>query len=146
MTLNNSIRSYLKLQKLTSFESRYEYLRLTGIVGEVTFGFDRYLNQILYRTKHWAQARDKVILRDSGCDLGIAGYEISGKIIIHHMNPITVEDVRSEHDDIFDPEFLICVSYNTHQAIHYGDKSLLPQVPIKRYPGDTCPWHTKYKE
>ena len=139
--MNNVVRSYSELQRIKTFKARYEYLRLTAIVGEATFGFDRYLNQILYRSSHWAKARDAVIIRDSGCDLGIADYEISGKIIIHHMNPITVEDVRAEHDDIFDPEFLICVSHNTHQAIHYGDSSLLPQLPVKRYPGDTCPWH-----
>ena len=139
--MNNVVRSYFELQRIKTFKARYEYLRLTAIVGEATFGFDRYLNQILYRSSHWAKVRDAVIIRDSGCDLGIADYEISGKIIIHHMNPITVEDVRSERDDIFDPEFLICVSHNTHQAIHYGDSSLLPQLPVKRYPGDTCPWH-----
>ena len=135
-----TIRTYSNLKKIRSFEDRYRYLRLGGIVGKKTFGADRYLNQILYTSDIWLAVRDKVIIRDLGCDLGVEGYDIYGRIYVHHMNPITIEDIELERDEIFDPEFLICSSFNTHSAIHYGDESLLPQLPIIRKKYDTCPW------
>lgn len=141
--MNSRIRNFSELSNLTSFDERYDYLRLNGIVGDSTFGFDRYLNQILYKSKLWKEARDLVIVRDNGCDLGIEDYPIVGKIIVHHMNPINVEDIDSRNRIVFDPEFLICVSHNTHLAIHYGDASLLPKDPIIRRPGDTSPWLVK---
>ena len=136
-----TIRLYSDLQKLTTFKQRYDYLRLTGTVGIATFGFDRYLNQILYTSKAWRSARDQVITRDDGCDLGVAGYDIHSRLIVHHMNPINVEDISRRNPDLFNPEFLVCVTHNTHQAIHYSDESLLQQTPIVRQSGDTCPWH-----
>ena len=141
VTKTMKIRCYKELSRLKTFEERYDYLKLSGVVGESTFGYDRYLNQILYNSPRWRKVRDIVIVRDNGCDLGVEGYEINDKIIIHHMNPITVEDIEEENDDIFNPEFLISSSDRTHKAIHYGDKNLLPQLPIERRPGDTCPWH-----
>lgn len=134
------IRSYSELLKLNSFIERYEYLRLSGNVGEQTFGFDRYLNQKLYRSSRWVRVRREIAIRDDGCDLGLFGYEIRNKIIIHHMNPITIDDFLEGNDDIYNPEFLISVSENTHLAIHFGNASILPSNPIKRYPGDTVPW------
>ena len=134
------IRSYRELRRLRTFEERYFYLQLKGIVGESTFGFDRYLNQILYTSDRWLRTRDDIIIRDNGCDLGIEGYEIQGRILVHHMNPITIEDVEEERDIVFDPEFLICTALRTHNAIHYGDVSLLPKLPIERRRNDTCPW------
>ena len=135
-----SIKTYSELSRLPTFRERYQYLRLDGRVGEDTFGFDRYLNQVFYRSQKWKTIRDFVILRDNGCDLGMPGFEIYGKIIIHHMNPITVDDIRHGNDSILDPEFLICVTHNTHNAIHYGDESLLITEPIVRTRNDTCPW------
>ena len=134
------IRTFSELKKIKIFEERYRYLRLVGVVGKSTFGFDRYLNQMLYTSRRWLGVRDDVIIRDRGCDLGVDDYVIHGRIIIHHMNPITIEDIELERDEIFDPEFLICTSFNTHNAIHYGDESLLPQLPIIRSRYDTCPW------
>lgn len=134
------IRTYRKLSRLSSFEERYEYLRLAGKVGADTFGYDRYLNQLLYTSRRWRRTRDGIIVRDNGCDLGIKGREIYGKIIIHHMNPITIEDVELDREELYDPELLITTSSNTHQAIHYGDKTLLPSLPIVRRRNDTCPW------
>jgi hypothetical protein len=114
---------------------------LGGKVGVDTFGFDRHLNQMLYqRNPRWKKARDLVIIRDNGCDLGVEGYEIYGKIIVHHMNPITMEDIVNDRDWIYDPEFLISTVHNTHNAIHYGDENLLITAPIERTPNDTCPW------
>ena len=136
------IRCYSELKHFDNFLDRYNYLRIGGIVGEQTFGFDRYLNQSFYTSRRWRRTRDKVILRDDGCDLGIPGYDIE-KILIHHMNPITIEDVENDADWIYDPEFLICTSFYTHQAIHYGDSSLLPKEPIERKPFDTCPWRIR---
>lgn len=134
-------RTYLELITLPTFEERFKYLQLNGAVGRDTFGFDRYLNQYIYqRSQRWKSVRDKIIVRDNGCDLGVEGYSIYGRIIIHHMNPISVEDILSDRDWIFDPEFLICVSHRTHNAIHYGDESLLPQTLIERTKNDTCPW------
>lgn len=134
------IRTYTELSRLPSFEERYRYLRLTGQVGKETFGFDRYLNQVFYRSQRWKRIRDEVILRDNGCDLGVEGYEIHGRIIIHHMNPITLEDIERESIYLLDPEFLICTVHNTHNAIHYGDENLLITAPIERTKYDTCPW------
>lgn len=135
-----SIRTYSELSKLATFEERYQYLRLDGTVGEETFGFDRYLNQVFYRSQQWKSIRDFVIIRDNGCDLGVEGYEIHGRLIIHHMNPITVKDIENESEFLLNPEFLICTVHNTHNAIHYGDENLLIQLPVERTKNDTCPW------
>ena len=134
------IRSYSELRRITTFEERYKYLQLGGIVGKDTFGFDRYLNQIFYRSQKWRSIRDQVILRDNGCDLGVEGYDIYGRILIHHMNPITLEDIEKESDFLLNPEYLICTTHNTHNAIHYGDEKLLITAPIERTKNDTCPW------
>jgi hypothetical protein len=134
------IRSYRELRRILTFEERFKYLSLKGNVGESTFGFDRYLNQMLYRSREWKRTRYIVIERDQACDLGITGYEIEFQILIHHMNPISIEDIESGNPDIFDPEFLICTTYNTHRAIHFGDESLLPKPPIVRRPNDTTLW------
>lgn len=134
-------RTYSELIALPTFEERYRYLRLTGRVGEDTFGFDRYLNQTFYRSAEWKRIRDYVIVRDNGCDLGMEDRMIPGRILIHHMNPITEKDILYRTDAIMDPEFLICVSHNTHNAIHYGDEGLLiASCPIVRTKNDTCPW------
>lgn len=138
--MSTIIRTYTELSRLSSFEERYRYLRLTGQVGQETFGFDRYLNQVFYRSQRWKQVRDYVIIRDNGCDLGVEGYEIHGRIIIHHMNPITIEDIQRDSSYLLDPEFLICTVHNTHNAIHYGDERLLITAPIERSINDTCPW------
>ena len=136
-----TIRTYSELITLPTFKDRYEYLKLNGKIGEETFGFDRYINQQLYqRSQKWKSVRDKVIIRDNGCDLSMEGYEIWGKIIIHHMNPITIEDIERESDFVFNPEYLISTSLNTHNAIHYGDENLLIKAPIERTKYDTCPW------
>ena len=127
--------------ELPTFEERYEYLRLGGKVGEDTFGFDRYLNQIFYKSDEWKSIRNKVITRDNGCDLGIPDREIRGeRILVHHMNPITKEDIINRSDILLNPEYLITTVDNTHQAIHYGDSELLYKDPIVRTPNDTCPW------
>ena len=137
----NLHRSYRELVRLPTFQERYEYLRLGGIVGRATFGSDRYLNQVLYTSREWKSFRNQIIIRDNGCDLGIEGRDVLGdRIIIHHINPLTVEDVEKRSPVIFDPDNVICVSHNTHQAIHYGDQSLLPKDPVERTPNDTCPW------
>lgn len=135
-----SIRTYSELKKLKTFEERFEYLRLNGRVGEDTFGFDRYLNQIFYQSKEWQTIRDAVITRDNGCDLGMDDREIYDKILVHHMNPITQEDILNRSDILLDPEYLISTTKNTHDAIHYGDGSLLYTAPIERSKNDTCPW------
>lgn len=134
------IKTYSELITLPTFEERYEYLRIGGRVGEETFGFDRYLNQIFYKSKEWLSIRDQVIARDNGCDLGIPGREIHRRILIHHMNPITVEDILNRSDFLLNPEYLICTVKNTHDAIHYGDENLLNKDPIERTKNDTCPW------
>jgi len=140
MSMNN-IRTYSELIKLHTFKERFNYLKLDGLVGRETFGYDRYINQQLYqRNPRWKKARDKVIIRDNGCDLGVEGYEIFGKIIVHHMNPITMDDILNDRDWIYDPEFLICTVHNTHNAIHYGDEQLLMTAPTVRTKNDTCPW------
>lgn len=135
-----SIKTYSELIALPTFEERYEYLRLNGRVGEDTFGFDRYLNQNFYRSAEWRRIRDRVIVRDNGCDLAIDDRIIYGKILIHHMNPITDKDLFNLSDILLDPEYLICVSHNTHNAIHYGDGERLAKDPIVRTKNDTCPW------
>ncbi len=145
MTMKNqtrtNIRTYSELMQLSTFKERYEYLRLGGRVGEETFGFDRYLNQLFYKSPEWLAVRNKVIVRDNGCDLGIPGREIRGsKILIHHMNPITVQDIVERSDFLLNPEYLICTVKNTHDAIHYGDSELLYEDPIERSENDTCPW------
>lgn len=134
------IRQYSYLIDLKTIEERFEYLKLSGKVGSDTFGYDRYLNQKFYKSKEWRDIRHHVIIRDQGCDLGILGFEISKNICIHHMNPIEIEDFTKGSPDIFDPEFLICTSFRTHQAIHYGNKSLLPKLHVKRTPKDTNLW------
>lgn len=134
------IRSYLECMQLLTFQERYRYLQIGGRVGKETFGFDRYLNQMLYRTPEWKRFRRDMIVRDNGCDLGCEGYEIYGNVLVHHINPITVEDVINRNPCIFDPNNVICTSLNTHNAIHYGDETLLITEPVIRKPNDTCPW------
>ena len=135
------IRTYSELITLPTYIDRFNYLKLGGRVGADTFGFDRYLNQKVYqRDPRWKKARDLVIIRDNGCDLGVEGYEIYGKIMVHHMNPITMDDILKERDWIYDPEFLISTAHITHNAIHYGNEKLLVTEPIVRMKNDTCPW------
>lgn len=135
-----NIKSYSELIKIPSFIERYRYLKIGGQVGEETFGYDRYLNQILYRSSEWKRFRRDIIIRDNGCDLACDGYEIIGKVLIHHIDPITVRDIELRDPKIFDPENVISVTLNTHNAIHYGDESLLITEPLVRTPNDTCPW------
>jgi len=138
--MKTMIRTYSELSKRQTFEERYRYLQLNGIVGEETFGFDRFLNQQFYRSREWKAIRDMVIVRDNGCDLGVEGYEIHGKIYIHHMNPISKLDVRTQSDFLLNPEYLICTTHATHNSIHYGDEKLLMSTLVERVPNDTCPW------
>lgn len=133
-------RTYSELLKLPTFEERFEYLRLDGEVGETTFGSDRYLNQLFYTSDEWRRIRDFVIIRDNACDLAVEGYDIAKPILIHHMNPISVEDILRHSAFLIDPEYLICTSKNTHNAIHYGSAALLPRGPVERIQNDTCPW------
>lgn len=133
-------RSYRELLQFQSFEERFNYLKLAGEVGNPTFGYDRYFNQQFYHSSEWRRARNRIILRDNGCDLGMPDYEIQGRIYIHHINPITKQDVEDFSDNLFDPDNLICVTFDTHNAIHFGDGRTLPKTPIERAPGDTCPW------
>lgn len=139
ITMKNTKR-YSELSTIPTYEERFKYLQLKGAVGNDTFGYDRYLNQILYNSPEWKRLRNQIIIRDNGRDLGCEGYEIYGRILIHHMNPITVEDIVSRDPIVFDPENLICVSHNTHNAIHYGDENLLIMAPVERTKNDTCPW------
>lgn len=134
------IKTYSELIELQTYIERFNYLKLGGRVGIETFGYDRYLNQILYQSSEWKRFRRDIILRDNGCDLGTEGYEIYGKILVHHINPITVEDVVNRKPIIFDPENVISCSLNTHNAIHYGDEELLVTGPVTRSKNDTCPW------
>lgn len=135
------MRTYTDLIKLPTFQERFKYLELNGVVGSNTFGFDRYLNQKFYTTsREWQRIKREVILRDNGCDLGVDGYTIFGRVIVHHMNPISPEDILNKTDLLINPEFLICVSHTTHNAIHYGSENLLPKGPVDRKPNDTCPW------
>lgn len=140
MGMKKMIRNYSELITLRTFKERFEYLKLDGIVGEETFGFDRYMNQIFYKSKEWASVRREVIIRDNGCDLGVDGYEIHGKILIHHMNPINLSDIVHKTDELLNPDYLITTVLSTHNAIHYGDASLLPALPVERRANDTCPW------
>ena len=135
------IKSYSELIEFDTLLDRYRYLKLDGELGAATFGFDRYLNQQFYKLKEWKIARTKVIVRDLGCDLGIEGLEIIGSVIIHHMNPISIDDVKNKNPILIDPEYLISTQLNTHNAIHYGDESLLIlEKPIERSPNDTKLW------
>ena len=134
------IRTYSELITLPTYEERFKYLSLKGEVGKVTFGYDRYLNQYLYNSPEWRRFRRDIIIRDKGCDLACEGYEIHIRALIHHINPITVEDIINRHPSVFDPENVITTIHNTHNAIHYGDESLLITAPIERSRNDTCPW------
>lgn len=134
------IRTYSELKRLHTFEERYQYLKLGGNVGETTFGFDRYMNQIFYNCDEWKAIRRDVIIRDNGCDLGMAGYEIERGIIIHHMNSITKHDIETRSEFLLDLKYLISTTDLTHKAIHYGNEDLLPKTPIVRTQNDTCPW------
>ena len=135
-----SIKTYSEMIRLPTFEDRFEYLKLKGSVGKDTFGHDRYLNQVFYSSMEWRRLRDEIIIRDNGCDLGIEGREIGGKVYIHHLNPLGTNDILTHSEYLVNPEYLICVSFETHNAIHYGDINLLPRDPIERKRNDTCPW------
>lgn len=135
-----NIKTYSEMIRFPTFIERYRYLKIDGIVGDETFGYDRYMNQILYHSPEWRKFRRDIILRDNGCDLGTDGYGIIGKILIHHIEPITVRDIERRDSKIFDTENVISVSLNTHNAVHYGDESLLITTPITRTKFDTCPW------
>ena len=134
------IRTYSELLTLRTFEERFDYLALYGQVGQTTFGSNRYLNQNFYRSREWRRIRNQIITRDEACDLGIQGLDIYGSIYVHHMNPITIDDIENNFDLIIDPEFLICTSYNTHQAITFGNKNNLFKLPSERRKGDTDLW------
>lgn len=134
------IRTYQDLLTFQTFEERFKYLKLHGKVGEDTFGFDRVFNQMFYRSKEWKRIRNEIIVRDLGCDLGIEGREILNSPVIHHMNPISIDDIRNSTEFLLNPNYLITVTSNTHRAIHYGDESMLALDPIDRHPNDTCPW------
>lgn len=134
------IKTYSELITLPTFKERFRYLQLSGSVGADTFGYDRYLNQLFYKTREWQQLRHELIVRDNGCDLGVEGYDIYGRIIIHHLNPITKHDILDRTEYLMNPEYLICTTHQTHNAIHYGDESLLMTEPIARQPNDMCPW------
>lgn len=141
MNTMRMIKTYSELIQIPTFEERYRYLRLSGQVGAETFGYDRYLNQIFYTSDEWREFRNGIIIRDNGCDLGIEDRDIGGMITVHHINPITIDDIRLRRLDILlNPENVICCSDNTHKAIHYGDESKLLLVPRERTPYDTCPW------
>ena len=135
-----NIRRYSELMRIPTFEERFEYLRLDGQVGADTFGSDRYLNQIFYKSPEWRKIRDEIIIRDQCCDLAMPGYDIHGPALIHHLNPITKADILSRTDLLLNPEYLLCTIQSTHNAIHYGDVNLLITNPIERKPNDTCPW------
>lgn len=139
MTSSQS-KSYSELSRLQTFQERFEYLKLGGFVGRETFGYDRYINQQFYKSPEWRRVRRNVILRDQGCDLGVEGYDIFGRVLIHHINPITLEDLEERSPIAYSMDNLICVSHATHEAIHYSDYDILPQDPIERFPNDTCPW------
>lgn len=134
------IRTYSELITIPTFEERFRYLKLGGKVGAETFGFDRYLNQIFYKSDEWLSIRDFVIVRDNGCDLAMKGHDIHGRIYIHHMNPITIDDILNRSDYLLNPDFLITTIHATHNAIHYGNEDLLVTAPIERRLNDTCPW------
>lgn len=141
MSKMRTIKAYSQLIALPTFHERFRYLKIGGRVGEETFGWDRKINQYFYqRSDKWKSVRDYVIIRDNGCDLGVEGYDVFGKIIVHHIVPLTAEDIETESEFLLDPEFLICTSHMTHNAIHYGDESLLYTSLIERSRNDTCPW------
>lgn len=134
------VRRYSELRRISTFEERFEYLSLRGEVGKSTFGFDRWINQQFYRSREWHQARDYVVYRDGACDLGITGHDIRSRLLVHHMNPIGPEDLDRGEPWVLDPEFLITTTHRTHNAIHYGDESLLVKPLVERRPGDTRLW------
>lgn len=134
------IRRYSELIRIPTFEERFEYLRVGGAVGQATFDAYRYLNQAFYTSKEWRRFRKEIIVRDEGCDMAMDGYSIVRGIVIHHIMPLDIDDLENMTDAVFDPENVVCVSANTHRAIHYGNKDLLPKLPIERKPNDTCPW------
>lgn len=136
----STIKTYSEMVKFDTFKERFNYLSLKGTVAEETFGFDRYLNQHFYKSRDWKRLREQIIVRDFGCDLGVHGYDIVGKIIIHHMNPIALRDLYNFTDFLLNPEYMVCVSHSTHNAIHYGDDSIIIDTPVERKPNDTCPW------
>lgn len=141
MVTSKMIKTYEELLKFKTFEERFNYLRLDGTVGKDTFGFDRFFNQIFYKSKDWLHIRDQIIIRDNGCDLGVEGYEIRGqRFVIHHLNPILLSDITERTDLLLNPDFLITTTHRTHNAIHYGDESILFKGPIERRKNDTCPW------
>lgn len=133
-------RTYSELRQLETFEERFRYLELRGVLGFATFGFDRWMNQRFYKSREWQLVRDAVIVRDNGCDLGIPGYEIYSGLIVHHMNPLSVSDLIGNEAWVIDPEFLITTSLQTHNAIHYGDEKQIPRGPVERKVGDTTLW------
>jgi hypothetical protein len=134
------MKTYNELIKLKTFDERFDYLKLNGLVGEETFGYSRYLNQILYRSPEWRHLRREIVARDNGCDLAMPGYEIIGKLIVHHIEPITLKDIEERNPKIYDMNNLVSVSFMTHQALHYGDKNILYHDPVERFPGDTKLW------
>lgn len=135
------IRTYSQLMSLPTFEERFKYLQLNGIVGTDTFGFDRYFNQRFYKSKEWKEIRKSIAIRDNGCDMGLADYPINGKILVHHMNPISLKDIEECSEYLMNPEYLICVSFDTHNAIHYGNEQIIRKKDIvERKPNDTAPW------
>lgn len=140
MTKFMKIKSYSEMCSFSTFIERFNYLKLNGKVGIETFGFDRYLNQVLYCSQEWKRFRRQVIIRDNGCVFGLDGYNINGRLIVHHINPITLEQIEQRDPMIFSMENVVCVTHNVHEAIHYGDESLIPTDPIIRKPNDTCPW------
>lgn len=135
-----NIKTYSELIKMESFEERFRYLKLNGKVGVETFGYDRVFNQRFYTSREWQNVRNFVIVRDNGCDLGVDGYELHGGILIHHLNPIMLDDIRNATEFLMNPEYLITTCLRTHNAIHYGDESLLIGTPVERRKNDTCPW------
>lgn len=138
--MTSRIRSYSELRRLETFEERFQYLSLRGRVGDPTFGFDRYMNQMFYTSQEWRQIRHQVIARDNGCDLGIPGHEIYDRLVIHHMNPMTPQEIQHGNDSILDPEYLITTVHQTHNAIHYGDPGQVPRLLVERRRGDTKLW------
>lgn len=139
VTLMN-IRTYSELITLPTYEERFRYLKLNGAIGIETFGHERYLNQKFYQSQEWRRLRHQIIIRDNGCDLGVEGLDIYGPIVIHHINPIVTKDIIHNSEYLMNPEYLICVSKQTHNAIHYGDINLLNTAPVERTKNDTCPW------
>lgn len=135
-----NLRTYSELCRFNTLEDRFDYLRLNGVVGEELFGYARYLNQVFYHSREWMDAKEAVVIRDQGRDLGVPGWKITGTIYVHHMNPITLEQLKNNDPRLVDPEYLISCSYNTHQAITWGNRELLPKPMVVRRPNDTCPW------